>query len=217
MAKLGKGKSLILEGLMKQLQVVFLFCTVLIAAMLFPQRTDAIGLSGANIKAGVNLTRQQSYTFYQGVGGEFDSHQWMVGTNLDLGSVWLPKLHFMPGVDFALASVKTVVPGINAQGQTISTVVDKTLKIYVINTDFVYFFHQSPRGRGYAGAGIGTHLVRPDGEAGSTRVTLNIPIGFQRKLGTGLGWFGELKLVIANDERDSALQFSVGFTLGSID
>jgi hypothetical protein len=48
-------------------------------------------------------------------------------------------------------------------------------------------------------------------------VTLNIPIGFQRKLGTGLGWFGELKLVIANDERDSALQFSVGFTLGSID
>jgi hypothetical protein len=112
MAKLGKGKSLILEGLMKQLQVVFLFCTVLIAAMLFPQRTDAIGLSGANIKAGVNLTRQQSYTFYQGVGGEFDSHQWMVGTNLDLGSVWLPKLHFMPGVDFALASVKTVVPPI---------------------------------------------------------------------------------------------------------
>lgn len=201
---------------MKQL-VTFLFCAVIIATMLFPQRTEAIGLSGANIKAGVNLTREQSYTFYQGVGGEFDSHQWVVGTNLDLGSMMLPKLHFMPGVDFALANTKVIVPGTNAMGQTVNTVVDKALKIYVINTDFVYFFHQSPRGRGYAGAGIGTHLLRPEGEAGSTRVTLNVPIGFQRKLSPGLGWFGELKLVIANDERDSALQFSVGFTLGSIE
>ena len=202
---------------MKPLQVVFLFCAVIITTMLFPQRTDAIGLSGANFKAGVNLTRQQSYTFYQGVGGEFDSHQWMVGTNLDLGSVMLPKLHFMPGVDFALASVKAIAPSTDPNNPGGTTIVDKTLKIYVINTDFVYFFHQNPRGRGYAGAGISTHLLRPDGEAGSTRVALNIPIGFQRKLGTGLGWFGELKLVIANDERDSALQFSVGFTLGSIE
>ena len=202
---------------MKQLHFTFLFCAVIVATLLFPKKTEAIGLSGANIKAGVNLTREQSYTFYQGVGGEFDSHQWVVGTNLDMGSVMLPKLHFMPGVDFALANTKVIVPGTNATGQTVNTVVDKALKIYVINTDFVYFFHQTPRGRGYAGAGIGTHLLRPEGEAGSTRVTLNVPIGFQRKLSPGLGWFGELKLVIANDERDSALQFSVGFTLGSID
>ena len=179
---------------MKKLRLTVLVC--LTAAMFFPTRSEAIGLSGANIKAGVNLTREQSYTFYQGVGGEFDSHQWMVGTNLDLGSVMLPKLHFMPGVDVA---------------------VEEQLKIYVINTDFVYFFHQSAKGRGYAGAGIGTHLLRPDVGGGQTRISLNIPIGFQRKLSTGLGWFGELKLVIADDEQNSALQFSVGFTLGSLD
>jgi len=166
-------------------------------------------LTGANLKAGVNLTRQQSYTFYQGVGGEFDSHQWMAGTNLDLGSVVLPELHFMPGVDVVVSKNKTIDP-------TSNLTVEKTLKIYVINTDFVYYFHQNPRGRGYAGAGIGTHLLRPDGEEGATRVTLNVPIGFQRKLGTGLGWFGELKLVIADDEQNSALQFTLGFTLGSI-
>jgi hypothetical protein len=194
---------------MKHLRLAVLVCVLLTGAMAVPQNTDAIGLSGANIKAGVNLTRQQSYTFYQGVGGEFDSYQWMAGTNLDMGSVLFPKLHFMPGVDIAVATVKTIPAGSNA-------VVDKTLKIYVINTDFAYFFHQSAKGRGYAGAGIGTQLLRPDGEAGSTRLTLNIPIGFQRKLGTGLGWFGELKLVIADDEQNSALQFSVGFTLGSL-
>ena len=202
-----------LEGLMKQLQqLTFLVCTLLTVTMLFPQSGEAIGLSGANIKAGVNLTRQQSFNQLQGIGGEFDSHQWVGGTNLDLGSVVLPALHFMPGVDFAIANTNVIIPG--STGSAIS--VDKTVKIYIVNTDFVYFFHQNARGRGYAGAGIGTHLVRPEGEAGSTRVTLNIPLGFQRKLGTGLGWFGELKLVIADDEQNSALQFSLGFTLGSI-
>ena len=71
---------------MKHLRLAVLVCVLLTGATL-PQNTGAIGLSGANIKAGVNLTRQQSYTFYQGVGGEFDSYQWMAGTNLDMGSV----------------------------------------------------------------------------------------------------------------------------------
>jgi len=176
------------------------FMLYVVVAFLFASSgattSHAIGLSGANIKGGVNLTREQSYTFYQGVGGEFDSHQWMFGTNLDLGSIVLDNLHFMPGVDVAI------------QDQ---------LRVYVINTDFVYFFHQSAKGRGYAGAGIGTHLLRPDVGGGHTKISVNVPIGFQRKLSAGLGWFGELKLVIADDEQDSALQFSVGFTLGSLD
>lgn len=185
----------------------------LLCLMANPKQSHAIGLSGANIKAGVNLTRQSSYNVFQGVGGEFDSHQWMVGTSFDLGALFLPKLHFMPGADFAIANVQ--VPQANTNGQP--QFVDETLKIYVINTDFVYFFHQSAKGRGYAGAGIGTHLIRPNSGPGDTKITLNVPIGFQRKLGSGLGWFGELKLVIADDERDSALQFSVGFTLGSLE
>jgi hypothetical protein len=181
---------------MIQTKFFVVVCAAFCLGLFFSKPTEAIGLSGANIKAGVNLTREQSYTFYQGVGGEFDSHQWVAGTSLDLGSIVLPNLHFTPGIDIAVQS---------------------QLKVYVINTDFVYFFHQNAKGRGYAGAGIGTHLLRPDVGATDTQISLNVPIGFQRKLGTGLGWFGEIKLVIADDERNSALQFSVGLTLGSLE
>jgi len=171
-----------------------------------PQQTDALGLSGLRIKAGVNLTREQQFSQLQGFGGQFDSHRWMLGSNLDLGSLILPKLHFVPGADL---------------------VVEDKVRVYVINTDFVYFFSQSPKGRGYAGAGFGTHLYRPTdaGRAAAvaagtiansdTKISLNVPIGYQRNMGTGLAWFGEVKLVIADDESDSALQFSVGFNFGS--
>ena len=161
-----------------------------------PQPADAFGMSGIGIKAGVNLTREQSYTFYQGVGGQFDSHRWMLGSTLDMGSFLLPKLHFVPGVDF---------------------VVQDNLKIYVANADCVYFFHQSPKGRGYAGGGFATHFYRVSGGPNDTKISLNVPLGFQRKLGDGMAWFGEMKLVIADDEKDSALQFSVGFAFGSMD
>lgn len=171
-----------------------------------PHQTNALGLSGLRVKAGVNLTREQQFSQLQGLGGQFDSHRWMLGSNLDLGSLILPKLHFVPGVDF---------------------VVEEKLRVYVINTDFVYFFSQSPKGRGYAGAGFGTHLYRPTATGvaaaaavgasaqSDTKISLNVPIGYQHTVGAGLAWFGEVKLVIADDEQDSALQFSVGFNFGS--
>ena len=50
-----------------------------------------------------------------------------------------------------------------------------------------------------------------------TRISLNIPVGVQRKLTKGLGWFGEMKLVIADDEVDSSFRFSFGLMFGSGD
>ena len=173
---------------------------VALLVVCLPQQTDALGLSGLRIKAGVNLTREQQFSQLQGLGGQFDSHRWMLGSNLDLGSLILPELHLVPGVDFF---------------------VQDNLRVYVINVDFVYFFHQGPKGRGYAGAGVGTHLFRPQAAAvasdtkSDTKICLNVPIGYQRTVGSGLAWFGEVKLVIADDEQDSALQFSIGFNFGS--
>lgn len=174
---------------------VFGICTLLILGG--TRALDALSLDGANLKAGVHLTREQAVNYY-GVGGQFDSHQWMFGGSIDMGSLFLPKLHFVPGGDL---------------------LVQNNLKIIVANLDFLYFFHQSPKGRGYAGAGWGTHFIRHSDPAleNDIKVGLNVPLGFQRKLGSGMGWFGEMKLIIADDERDSALQFSVGLSFGPLD
>ncbi len=160
-----------------------------------PQMSEALGV---RVKAGVDLTREQQFDTFRGFGGQFDSHRWMLGSNLDLGAFILPKLHLVPGVDLAI---------------------QENLRVYVINLDANYFFFHSPRGRGYAGIGFGTHLYRPNAEIetafNDTKISLNLPLGYQRKLGAGLlAWFGEMKLVIADDEKDSALQFSIGLNFG---
>lgn len=171
-----------------------------------PQVSDALGV---RVKAGVSLTREQQFDTFYGMGGQFDSHRWMLGGNLDLGSLMLPKLHLLPGMDIA---------------------VQENLRVYAVNLDVVYFFHQTPVGQAYFGGGFGTHFFRhkiPSSVAESdtvepsvdrpqndTKISLNVPLGYQRKLGPMLGWFGEMKLIIADDEKDSALQFTIGFHFG---
>lgn len=173
-----------------------------------PQVSDALGV---RVKGGVNLTREQQFDTFYGMGGQFDSHRWMLGGNLDLGSVILPKLHLLPGMDIA---------------------VQENLRVYAVNLDVVYFFHQTPVGQAYFGGGFGTHFFRPkdaiesdalvsvpedivlEGPQNDTKISVNIPLGYQRKLGPMLGWFGEMKLIIADDEKDSALQFTIGFHFG---
>ena len=177
-----------------------------------PQMANALGVG---VKAGVSLTREQQFDTFYGMGGQFDSHRWMLGGNLDLGSVMLPKLHLMPGMDIA---------------------VQENLRVYVVNMDVVYFFHQTPVGRAYVGGGFGTHFFRPktaldttepdpaaeasedivlEGPQNDTKISVNIPLGYRRKLGPALSWFGEIKLIIADDEKDSALQFTIGFHFGN--
>lgn len=170
-----------------------------------PQVSDALGL---RVKAGVSLTREQQFDTIYSMGGQFNSHRWMLGGNLDLGSVMLPKLHLLPGIDIA---------------------VQENLRVYIASLDAVYYFHQTPVGRAYVGGGFGTHFFRPkvavgavesdsEGEApppNDTKISLNIPLGYQHKLGPMLAWFGEMKLIIADDEKDSALQFTIGFHFGN--
>ena len=176
-------------------------------ALCVPQTADALGLG---VKAGVSLTREQQFDTFYGMGGQFDSHRWMLGSNLDLGSFILPNLHLLPGIDIA---------------------VQENLRVYVANLDIVYFFHQTPVGRAYIGGGFGTHFFRPktasiepdpavegaenQGPQNDTKISVNIPLGYQRKLGPMLSWFGEMKLIIADDEKDSALQFTIGFHFGN--
>ena len=68
-------------------------------ALCVPQTADALGLG---VKAGVSLTREQQFDTFYGMGGQFDSHRWMLGSNLDLGSFILPNLHLLPGMDIAV-------------------------------------------------------------------------------------------------------------------
>ncbi len=196
-------------------RVISIFAAWGLAALMVlcvPQTADALGLG---VKAGVSLTREQQFDTFYGMGGQFDSHRWMLGSNLDLGSVILPNLHLLPGMDIA---------------------VQENLRIYVANLDVVYFFHQTPVGRAYIGGGFGTHFFRPkiasdaiesdtavegaedvslERPQNDTKISVNIPLGYQRKLGPVLSWFGEMKLIIADDEKDSALQFTIGFHFGN--
>ena len=192
-------------------RVISIFAAWGLAALMvlcIPQISDALGL---HVKAGVSLTREPQFDTFYGMGGQFDSHRWMIGGNLDLGSVMLPKLHLLPGLDIAA---------------------QENLRVYAVNLDVVYFFHQTPVGRAYFGGGFGTHFFRPqiasdaiesesaveesvDGPQNDTKISLNLPLGYQRKLSPMLAWFGEMKLIIADDEKDSALQFTIGFRFGN--
>ena len=179
---------------------MFLRClnvSVLVLLLLFmvPRPAGALGFQALGVKAGINLTREQTVSQFQGVGGSFDKARVVFGSQLNLGSMFFPKLHFVPGADIIL---------------------EGDLKIVSANTEFWYFFHESSKYKGYAGGGFGVHFYRFDGDQfnNETKVTLNVPLGFQRRLKGGTAWFGEMKLVIADDETDSSLQFNVGFAFG---
>ena len=187
-----------------------------------PQMANALGL---RVKAGVSLTNEPQIDTFRGMGGEFNSFRWMIGGNLDLGSVMLPKLYLVPGADFAIKKESYVDRGTNGEAITVK----EDLRVYTVSLDGNYFFHDSLRGRGYAGIGPGIHFFRLkiDREAGiagqvpvsdlqnNTKISLNFLLGYQRKLGPMLAWFGEMKAVIADDQQDSALQFTIGFHFGN--
>ena len=164
--------------------------------LLFSQRdAEAIGFSGLGLKVGLDLTQEKEVIVVDGA--SFDTASLMLGGHLDLGQVLLPKLHFVPGVDVVLHSER---------------------KIYSVNNDFRYFIARNGRTAGYAGVGIGVHLIRSEIQGrDDTKGSLNIPIGFQQKLSSGLLWFGELKVVIGEQSNDSSFRFSVGVALGKSD
>ena len=159
-----------------------------------------LGLRQLGASVGLDLTQTNALSAPVTVtrtGTSFDSARLAVGGFLNLGEFFIDHLDFAPGFDAILQS---------------------DLKIYSINADTRYRFYRGEGVTGYFGAGIGIHLFRPDvvntQAVAETKGSLNIPIGFQRRLGSGLGWFGELKLVIADSQTDSSFRFSVGLLLG---
>jgi hypothetical protein len=153
-----------------------------------------LGLGGFGLRVGMDLAQKEvNYVS----GSQFDSARLVLGGHVDLGSIFTSKLHLVPGLD---------------------VVMEDDLRIYSINTETRYYFTKGEKASGYAGGGIGVHLYRfgsgivtttgnsPD----DTKFSLNIPVGFQRNIGQGLEWFGELKLVIADDEIDSSFRFTLG-------
>ena len=172
--------------------------TVFVALLVSVNSVEALGLKGLGIKVGVDLTQQESALS----GTSFDTASLVIGGHLDLGSFIIPKLHLVPGID---------------------VVIQDDLRTFSLNGDARYLFIQNEKTIGYAGAGIGVHLNRFDemilnadpNFQNNTKISVNIPLGFQRKVSRGLLWFGELKLVIADDQTDSSFRFSVGLTLGA--
>lgn len=164
----------------------------LVSACALP--AHALGLGGFGVRVGMDLSQKEvNYVS----GSQFDSARLVLGGHVDLGSIFTSRLHLTPGLD---------------------VVMEDDLRIYSINTETRYYFTRGERASGYAGGGIGVHLYRFDTGAvtatgaspDDTKFSLNIPVGFQRNIGQGLEWFGELKLVIADDEIDSSFRFTLG-------
>ena len=180
-----------------------------------PQMSDALGL---RVKAGVSLTNEPQIDTFRGMGGEFNSFRWMLGSSLDLGAFILPKLHLVPGAELAIKKDSYVDGGTNGEEITVK----ENLRVYTVNLNANYFFHESSRGRGYGGGGLGVHFFRLKTEraadlaivSNDTKISVNGLLGYHRKLSPLLAWFGEIKVSIADDQKDSALQFTIGFHFG---
>ena len=172
----------------------YLYRGIVFAAMLaimLSAPAHSIGLGSIGLRVGMDLAQNQvNYTS----GSQFDSARLFLGGHVDVGSIFITKLHLVPGLDL---------------------VMEDNLKVYSINTETRYYFTNGEKAAGYAGGGIGVHLFRydvapTDVAIDRTKFSLNIPVGFQRRVGQGLQWFGEVKLVIADDEVDSSFRFSLG-------
>lgn len=171
-----------------------LFCLILVA---IPAKSEALGFGGLGASVGLDLSQSGNIQPVTTTGTSFNSARLAVGGFLNLGEVFTNNLDFVPGFD---------------------AVIESDLKIYSINTEVRYRFYQKNKAIGYAGGGIGVHLFRPGvvtGEANETKGSLNIPIGYQKQMSGGMGWFTELKLVIADRQVDSSFRFCLGLVLGA--
>ena len=175
-------------------------CATVVLIGLSHGSSYGLGFRHLGVSVGLDLTQTSALSApasVTGTGTNFDSARLAVGGFLNLGQIFVEHLDFVPGFD---------------------AVLQNNLKIYSINVDTRYSFYRSDSVTGYFGAGIGVHLFRPDVATArllkETKGSLNLPIGFQRRLGNGVGWFGELKLVIADSQTDSSFRFSLGLLLG---
>lgn len=162
----------------------------------------ALGFRNLSVSVGLDLTQTEALSApatISGVGADFDSARLVFGSSFNGGEILAANLDLVPGLD---------------------VVFQDDLKIYSINLGLRYRFFQWEGGNAYVGASAGAHLVRPEIVTplfgNQTRGSLNIPVGFQRSLAAGLGWFGELKVIISDSQNDSSFRFNLGLVLGRI-
>jgi len=158
--------------------------------------------SEVGISVGLDLTQTNTYMGQyttNTVGGSFDSARLAVGGYTMLGQMFVPELRLVAGGDMVLQS---------------------DYRVFTVNAEARYLFARKGRGNGYVGGGMSVHFLRPTEAAGGTLspevlFSLNLPLGFQRRFSPAMGWFGELRLVIAEEQTDSSLRLSVGLMFGS--
>ncbi|MCZ6635246.1 MAG: hypothetical protein O7G87_17745 [bacterium] len=165
----------------------------LLALFLAVAPADAVGIDGMGLKVGMDLGRQQTLGFGGTVGGEFDQVWLALGAYTDLGSAFSERFHWVSGVDLVLKD---------------------QVQIYSVSWEGWYFFGHAEGTRWYAGAGPGIHILQSNETGRDVKVTVNVPLGFQKRMGKGASWFGEMKIMIADDEADSSLRFSLGVNFG---
>ena len=191
-----------LETNMRHCRDLLLPCSCLVVFLIFAGTgTSAAGPSEFGISVGLDLTQTNSYLGQyttSAVGGSFDSARLAFGGYAVLGQIFVPQLKLVAGGDL---------------------VVEGDYRIFSANAEARYLFAKKGRGNGYCGGGLSLHFLRPteSGEGApdsEVLFSLNLPLGFQKRLSAGMGWFGELRLVIAEEQTDSSLRLSVGLMFG---
>ena len=174
--------------------------TALLAALVFAGQVEAAGPREFGLSVGVDLTQQNAYYVSDytpnTIGGQFDSARLALGGYMDVAQIFMPQMRLVMGAD---------------------ALIESDLKIFSAVGEVRYLFAQRGKSNGYAGGGIGVHFLRPDAGQNDTRISLNIPVGFQRRLSGSTGWFGEMRFVIADQQANSSFRFSLGLTFGSGD
>ena len=139
---------------MRRSMMTVLVCVICLAV---PSKGEALGFGGMGASVGLDLTQSSSLPgSVTGSGASFNSARLAVGGFLNLGEVITANLDLVPGFD---------------------ALIESELKIYSINTELRYRFHQKNNAIGYAGGGIGIHLFRPDAATGAGPARATGPLG----------------------------------------
>lgn len=172
-------------------KVAPVLCGCWILALLLLVDAGFSHAAGIGVRGGVGLLQQEDLV----VGGATNGPTlWMIGGYVDLGGVVSSRLRVTPGVDYGSRS---------------------GTRITSVNLEARYQVFQGPKAIVYVGMGPGINLKRRSGTGSTGRTvkgSLNVPIGLEWKLGKGaVRWTLEMKMAIADDQRDSAYRLGTGF------
>lgn len=154
---------------------------------------------GFGVKGGVGLLQKEDPYFGTTAGPTL----WMVGGYVDIGGVASSRVRITPSLEYSSRS-GTKITSVSLEGR--------------------FQFYRSPKAVVYAGIGPGVNVKQevaqvpgPSGVLVSqtrrrTQGSLNVPVGVEWKLGKGgWRWTFEMKMAIADNQKDSAYRIGTGF------